>query len=83
MRIAERRAACAREIGELVRPLATVDRVVGTWRRVAPVASVAAVPASIAFTQFVLPRLHGARKLLRWAPVALKAARVVSGFLRK
>ncbi len=83
MRITDRRVECARQLGELLQPLVTVDRVIDTWRRVAPIASIAAVPATVAFTHLVLPKIGGASKLLRWAPVAVKAARLVSGFLRK
>ncbi|MDP3071260.1 MAG: hypothetical protein Q8N18_13300 [Opitutaceae bacterium] len=70
--IALHRAQCATAAARLAQPLAWLDRMLATWRRLAPLA---AMPLALLAARIVLPRYKILPKLVRWAPVVFSAAR--------
>ena len=48
--IALHRAQCAGSVTRLAKPLAWADRIVASWRRLAPLAKIAAVPVAFLAT---------------------------------
>ena len=46
-RIAVKRWECAAAAAELARPLATIDRLLDTWRRISPWIKLAGIPAAL------------------------------------
>ena len=72
------RRACVVQAGEVLRPLAWIDRVMAEWRRVAPLAKAAAVPFGWMLWRKL--RLGGAARsaqALRWLPTLLGLVRAV------
>ena len=69
------RAQAAASAAQLARPLEWLDRMLASWRRLAPLTKFAAVPLAFLATRAILPRLKFLRPLVRWAPVVFSAAR--------
>lgn len=74
MRIQLHRVECAVAVAGAMRPLAWFDRVVAFWRRVAPIAKVSAIPLALLLKKTVFKRAKILGTLLRWGPLAFKAA---------
>jgi hypothetical protein len=72
--IALRRAACTSAAARLAEPIAWLDRMLATWRRLAPLAQLAAVPLAALATRTLFPRLKFLAPLLRWAPLVVSVA---------
>jgi hypothetical protein len=76
--IALNRERCADAAASAARPIEFVDGVRAYWRQLSPVVKIAAVPLGVVVTRAIFPRYRILRTLLRWAPLALAAARAVS-----
>jgi hypothetical protein len=61
----------------VARPLAWIDRVLSFWRRISPLAQLAAVPLGLMIQRAVFPRLKILRTLVLWSPLLFGAARLV------
>jgi hypothetical protein len=72
--IAVHRAQCATAVARLAQPVEWFDRVLATWRRLAPVVQIVAVPLTLLAARTVFPRLKFLVPLLRWAPIAVSVA---------
>ncbi|MBL9186194.1 MAG: hypothetical protein JNK23_01815 [Opitutaceae bacterium] len=70
--IALHRAQCATAAARLAQPVAWIDRMLASWRRLAPLA---AVPLALLAARIVFPRQKILPTLVRWAPLAFNAAR--------
>ncbi len=79
LRIAQRRLQCAQAATELSRPIKLVDRGIALWRSVPPLAKAIAVPALLLLLRKLGKRPGVIGTVARMAPVALGAARFVSG----
>lgn len=78
MRIARRRVQCAEAMQGVMRPLAWLDRAVIFWRRVSPLAKLAALPLCLVAKRVLFPRAKLLGTLFRWGPIALGVARSLS-----
>ena len=78
-RIAQHRGACVLAATRVVQPLAWLDRMVGHWRRLSPLARLAVVPLAGLLVRTVAPRRRLLGTLLRWGPLALNLARGLTG----
>jgi len=74
-RIFLRRRLCVATATRIAQPLEKVDHVVTQWRRISPIAKLAAIPMAFLFKRAVFPRTRVLGKLLRWGPVAFKVFR--------
>ena len=72
-RIARHRVQCVRAATRVVQPLAWLDRMIGHWRRISPLALSAAVPLAGLLVRPARPGLLGT--LFRWGPLALNLVR--------
>jgi hypothetical protein len=83
-RIAMNRLRCTALAAEVARPIAWIDRFLVQWRKISPFTKIAALPLGYLLRRKLLPRrktnLIG--QILRWAPVALRTARIFSGSTR-
>ena len=73
--IARHRAECADAARELVRPLEWVDRALSWWRKVSPVAKLAAVPLGAMVSRMIFKRLKVIGPLVRWGPTIFNLVR--------
>ena len=73
--ISLRRAQCAEAASGAARPLAWVDRMVGLFRLLSPLAPLAAIPLGFLTARKVLARFKGLRLLFRLAPIVFGAFR--------
>lgn len=79
VRIAAHRAECVARAEHVARPIATIDRIVAQWRRIAPYAKVAAIPLGFLLQRRIAAkqvRAGGWKRWLRLAPIAMSAARM-------
>lgn len=74
-RISEGRVECAHAMTCVARRLEWLDRAVAFWRRLAPYANVAAVPAALLAKRLLFPRARLVGTLLRWGPAAYNLIR--------
>jgi hypothetical protein len=81
-RIALRRVELTRAVVTLARPLAWFDRAVALWRRLSPLAVIAAVPIAFLITRKRSPRFKMVGSILKWAPLVFGAVREISGAAR-
>lgn len=81
-RIAGTRLRCAAAAGGVARPIDWLDRLMVQWRRISPVAKLAAVPLGLLLRSRFGPRRRGGTSLLgrafRFVPVALSVARILA-----
>jgi hypothetical protein len=77
-RIAGRRGHFAAAFAGVTRPLVWLDRVRELWRRVSPLAKLAALPVALVAKRVLFPRAKLLGTLLRWGPVMFGAARSFS-----
>lgn len=76
-KIAASRLECAALAERASRPVALLDRVIVQWRKISPLAKIAAVPLGFLLKQKLLPRKTSLfRSALRWAPAVLSAMRM-------
>jgi hypothetical protein len=76
-KIAASRLECAALAERASRPVALLDRVITQWRKISPLAKIAAVPLGFMLRRKLLPRKGSLfRSALRWAPAVLSAMRM-------
>lgn len=76
-RIAQRRAVTGAQVARVARPLQWVDRIRGYWRRVGPLARLAAAPAGWWLFRRGIRHRKGVGSMLRWAPMAWRIAQTL------
>jgi hypothetical protein len=81
-RIANRRLECATAFAQVERPLRWFDRALDFWRRVSPVAKLAAIPLALLMRRRLFRNLGILGSLLRLAPIAFTAGKAVSAMRR-
>ncbi len=64
--IALRRAECVEAAAQVVQPLEWLDRMLASWRRISPLARMAAAPLGFLAARTAFPRLKLLIPLLRW-----------------
>lgn len=74
-RIRVRREQCLIAAERVAEPLEKIDRLVAQWRRISPIAKIAAVPVAMLFKKALFPRAKVLGSLLRWGPIAVKVFR--------
>ncbi|MEO7413518.1 MAG: hypothetical protein ABIZ81_09180 [Opitutaceae bacterium] len=74
-RIFFRREECVELSTRVAGPLKKADHFVAQWRRISPLAKVAAVPIALLFKRKLFPRSKLLGPLLRWGPLAFKILR--------
>jgi predicted KAP-like P-loop ATPase len=77
-RIFVRRRQSIVAANRIAQPFEKVDRIIAQWRRISPVAKLAAVPMAFLFKRALFPRAKILGTLLRWGPVAFKVVRGLS-----
>jgi hypothetical protein len=79
-RISVGRSRCATFAGDVVRPLNWLDRAIAQWRKIPPVAKIAAVPLGLLFRRAVFPRkkMHLFGRVARFLPVVMRAIKVLN-----
>ena len=80
--IALRRAQCAAAAARVVQPLEWLDRALAFWRRLSPLAQVAALPLGLLVQRIVFPRRKILRSLVRWGPLVFSAVRGINHAVR-
>jgi hypothetical protein len=81
-RIAARRAQVAIDFGRVAQPLEWLDRMLALWRRVPPIAKIAAVPLGLFVQRTIFPRRKTLSSLLRWGPVVFGLMRGLGGAVK-
>ena len=76
--IALRRAQCAEAAARLAQPVAWLDRMLAFWRRLSPLAPLAALPLGFLASRIIFPRAKILGSLLRWGPLVFGAVRGIS-----
>jgi hypothetical protein len=74
-RITHRRAECVAASVRLAQPVAWLDRALALWRRLSPIALVAAVPLGFLIKRTVSPRIKMIGSIMKWAPIVFGAVR--------
>jgi len=80
--IALHRAECAAAAARVAQPLEWLDRVVAFWRRLSPLAVLAAVPLGFIVRRTIGPRLKILASLVKWVPLVFGAVRGVSAAVK-
>jgi hypothetical protein len=80
--IAFRRAECVEAATSVARPFEWFDRMRAFWRRLSPLAQLAAVPLGFAVKRTLFPRAKFLGSLLRWGPLAFGAARAIGSAVK-
>jgi hypothetical protein len=79
-RIGLTRLHCAAEAAVIAKPIGLFDRTVQRWRKIAPIAKIAAVPLGLLLRRRLMPKpatsLIG--QALKWMPAVMSAARMFS-----
>lgn len=75
-RIDRRRRACVGAAADLEQSLAWLDRLTAFWRRLGPLAKLAALPAALLLKRMLFPRRGFLARLVRWIPSAISAGRI-------
>ncbi len=80
--IALRRVQCTEAAAQVAQPLEWLDRVLAFWRRLSPLAQVAALPLGLLVQRIVFPRRKILRSLMRWGPLVFSAVRGINRAVR-
>lgn len=72
------RNACAKAATQVMRPVASLDRMLALWRRLAPLVPLAALPLGFLLKRS-LPRPRALSLLLRWGPQLFTLIRSIVG----
>ncbi|MBL9200175.1 MAG: hypothetical protein JNL39_06690 [Opitutaceae bacterium] len=80
--IAGHRAQCAAAAARLSQPLAWIDQLLSSWRKMAPLAQLAAVPLAFLATRTAFPRLKFIAPLVRWAPTVVSVANTLGALFK-
>jgi len=81
-RIARRRLEFAEAMSQVERPLSWLDRALALWRKIRPIAKLAAIPLALLLRRKIFRHLGFFGSLVRWAPIAFTATRAVSAMRR-
>ena len=73
--IAIHRAECAEAAAELARPFEWLDRALAWWRKVSPIAKLAAIPLGGLASRMIFKRLKIIGPLVRWGPTIFNLVR--------
>jgi hypothetical protein len=73
---------CAAGGTVVVRPRAWLDRVLVSWRQLAPLAQRLAAPPGTLAARVPLPRRKSMRSFVRWSPIAVRAMKVLFTLLK-
>ncbi|MEO6569214.1 MAG: hypothetical protein ABIO94_10670 [Opitutaceae bacterium] len=76
-RIGFRRDECVELAARVAVPLEKIDHVIAQWRRISPLAKIAALPMAILVKKTLFRRSKILGPLLRWGPLAFKVLRGV------
>lgn len=78
-RISANRSRCATLADEVARPLDWLDRVIAQWRRIPPMAKVAALPLGLLLRRVVFPqkKLHVFGRVMRLVPMVMSAVKIM------
>ena len=82
-RIGLRRIACAEAASQAARPLQWLDHALAFWRKLLPLAPLAAVPLGLLARRVVFPRHKILGALVRWGPLVFGAVRGLGSAVRK
>lgn len=75
-RIHARRAACADELGRVLRPVAWAEELWAKWKAISPIVKFGAVPLGLLLKNRFFPKSRGViGGLIRWGPMALNLFR--------
>ena len=74
-RIHLRRRECVARATRVAEPLEKIDDLMARWRRISPLAKVAAVPMAMILKKLIFPRAKILGSMVRWAPLAFKILR--------
>lgn len=80
--IAVHRAQCLAAAARAAQPLEWLDRALAFWRRLSPLALLAAVPLGFLVQRTVAPRLKFLGSLVRWGPLVFGAMRGISSAVK-
>ncbi len=75
--IARHRDQCVKAAGRVAKPLDLLDSMLALWRRVLPLAPLAALPLGMLIQRTSFPGLKIIRPLLRWGPLVFTAIRSI------
>ncbi len=81
-RLARHRAECVEAAVVVTQPLQWLDQALALWRRVSPIAMIAAVPLGFLIKRTGSPKLRMIGTLMKWAPVVFGAVRGVTASVR-
>jgi hypothetical protein len=73
--ITRRRAQCAEAAANVARPLVWLDRMMGYWRQLSPLARLAVVPLGLVVQRTLFSRRKILGSFMRWSPLAFAALR--------
>jgi hypothetical protein len=78
-RISADRLRCATFASEAARPIHLIDRVITQWKRIPPIAKIAAVPLGLLLRRAVSPRTKGnlVGRVMRFAPLVVNALKIL------
>jgi len=76
--IARQRIQFAAMATRVAKPLDLLDRILVLWRRISPLALVAAMPLGLLVQRVVAPRMKILGSLVRWGPVIFTAVQRIS-----
>ena len=82
LRISRRRDELAIAAAEAVHPLEWLDRAIAWWKKIKPVAKLAAIPLTLLVKRVFFPRFRIFTSLLRWGPAIFGAVRLASAWRR-
>lgn len=84
-RISLNRLRCVVLAGEVVRPLNWIDRMVAQWRKISPMAKLAAVPLGLLLKRAVLPgkKINFFNRAMRLLPIVLSAVKIFNAPRRR
>lgn len=78
--IAVTRLQCAALAGEVAKPLELIDRIRARWRKISPIAKLAAIPLALLLRRGALRRgmrLGSLASVWRWAPLVVSGLQML------
>jgi hypothetical protein len=81
-RIWLRRIECTEAARRVAKPLRWLDRMLAFWRRLSPLARLAAVPVGALIQRAIFPRRRILGSLVRWGPIVYGAIRGVNSAMK-
>ncbi|HWA11243.1 MAG TPA: hypothetical protein VG838_17510 [Opitutaceae bacterium] len=81
--IARCREECAEAAGRVSRPLELVDRAIGLWQRLSPLAKVASLPLIWMVKRAIFRRRKVLRSAFRWGPIIFSLVRGIGAMMSR